>query len=71
MTRAIASAAAALLAFGAAGDGPPQPATRPDYPFKPVPFTRVQLTDEFWAPRSPGCHPTRRRQRSAAAPREY
>jgi DUF1680 family protein len=25
--------------------------TRPDYPFKPVPFTRVQLTDEFWAPR--------------------
>jgi DUF1680 family protein len=25
--------------------------TRPDYPFKPVPFTRVHLTDVFWAPR--------------------
>ena len=22
-----------------------------DYPFQPVPFTRVQLSDEFWAPR--------------------
>lgn len=26
-------------------------AQRPDYPFQPVPFTRVQLTDVFWAPR--------------------
>jgi DUF1680 family protein len=24
---------------------------RPDYPFTPVPFTRVHLTDVFWAPR--------------------
>lgn len=24
---------------------------RPDYPIKPVPFTAVHLTDEFWAPR--------------------
>jgi uncharacterized protein len=23
----------------------------PDYPFKPVPFTAVHLTDDFWAPR--------------------
>jgi DUF1680 family protein len=23
----------------------------PDYPVKPVPFTAVHLTDEFWAPR--------------------
>jgi len=22
-----------------------------DYPFKPVPFTSVKLTDNFWAPR--------------------
>src|SRR5579863_6251653 len=25
--------------------------TAHDYPFKPVPFTAVHLTDEFWAPR--------------------
>jgi DUF1680 family protein len=25
--------------------------TRPDYPFTPVPFTRVHLSDVFWAPR--------------------
>ena len=25
--------------------------TKPDYPFKPVPFTRVHLNDVFWAPR--------------------
>ena len=25
--------------------------TRPDYPYKPVPFTRVHLNDVFWAPR--------------------
>ena len=24
---------------------------RPDYPFKPVPFTSVHLDDVFWAPR--------------------
>ncbi len=24
---------------------------RPDYPFQPVPFTRVHLNDVFWAPR--------------------
>ena len=24
---------------------------KPDYPIKPVPFTAVHLTDEFWAPR--------------------
>ena len=24
---------------------------RPDYPLKPVPFTEVQFTDRFWAPR--------------------
>src|SRR3984957_7051116 len=26
-------------------------AEKHDYPFKPVPFTAVHLTDEFWAPR--------------------
>src|SRR5688572_7379933 len=51
MTRVIAFAVVALLAAGAGGDGPSQSTTRPDYPFKPVPFTRVQLTDDFWAPR--------------------
>ena len=25
--------------------------SRPDYPFKPVPFTKVHLNDVFWAPR--------------------
>jgi DUF1680 family protein len=25
--------------------------SKPDYPFQPVPFTRVQLDDVFWAPR--------------------
>ena len=25
--------------------------SRPDYPFQPVPFTRVHLDDVFWAPR--------------------
>src|SRR3982751_1916205 len=25
--------------------------SRPDYPFKPVPFTSVHLNDVFWAPR--------------------
>jgi DUF1680 family protein len=25
--------------------------SRPDYPFQPVPFTRVHLNDVFWAPR--------------------
>ena len=49
MTRVIAFAVVALLAPGVAD--PPQSAPRPDYPFTPVPFTRVQLTDEFWAPR--------------------
>ena len=24
---------------------------KPDYPIKPVPFTAVHLTDDFWAPR--------------------
>jgi DUF1680 family protein len=49
MTRVFALAVVALLTPGVAG--PPQSPPRPDYPFKPVPFTRVQLTDEFWAPR--------------------
>src|SRR5262245_65181011 len=28
-----------------------QTPTKPDYPFKPVPFTSVHLNDVFWAPR--------------------
>jgi DUF1680 family protein len=28
-----------------------QSPTKPDYPFKPVPFTSVHLNDVFWAPR--------------------
>ncbi len=27
------------------------PEANPDYPFQPVPFTQVQLSDGFWAPR--------------------
>lgn len=38
------AASVAALATGAAQ-------SRPDYPFQPVPFTRVQLSDVFWAPR--------------------
>jgi DUF1680 family protein len=31
--------------------GPPAPAPALDYPVRPVPFTHVKLTDDFWAPR--------------------
>ena len=34
-----------------AAPGPRPPAPTRDYPFQPVPFTAVTLTDEFWAPR--------------------
>ena len=42
-----------LLALTAATAGLTVAASqsRPDYPFKPVPFTRVHLDDVFWAPR--------------------
>ena len=40
----IALAAAAALTTVASQ-------SRPDYPFKPVPFTSVDLNDVFWAPR--------------------
>ena len=39
-----------LLVCGLLGAASTQ-ANRPDYPFKPVPFTNVHLTDTFWAPR--------------------
>ena len=41
---------ATALVIGAALASHVQP-TRPDYPFKPVPFTSVHLNDVFWAPR--------------------
>ena len=34
-----------------AGGQAQAPAGTRDYPFQPVPFTAVKLTDEFWAPR--------------------
>ena len=45
--------AAIAVAVGASMSGQGQPAkpARPDYPVQPVPFTRVQLNDVFWAPR--------------------
>jgi len=39
------------LAFSTAGLATVASQARPDYPFQPVPFTRVQLNDVFWAPR--------------------
>jgi DUF1680 family protein len=41
----------AALAFSTAGLATVASQARPDYPFQPVPFTRVQLDDVFWAPR--------------------
>jgi len=47
----IACLVAAYLAFGAACARPsPAPAVS-DYPIRPVPFTRVHVADEFWAPK--------------------
>src|SRR5918994_1497275 len=40
-----------VLAFSTAGLATVASQARPDYPFQPVPFTRVQLDDVFWAPR--------------------
>jgi uncharacterized protein len=50
------AAAAAVLAFSAPAarfevSAAPAADTRRDYPVQPVPFTQVQLTDDFWAPR--------------------
>src|SRR5688500_17677879 len=39
------------LAFSTAGLATVASQARPDYPFQPVPFTRVQLDDVFWKPR--------------------
>ncbi len=39
------------LAIGTAGLTTLASQSRPDYPFKPVPFTKVHLNDVFWAPR--------------------
>jgi uncharacterized protein len=55
-TRRVACWLAAALAVGTAfaiqAGGPAQtPAPRRDYPVQPVPFTKVKLTDGFWAPR--------------------
>ena len=40
-----------LLAIATAGLTTLASQSRPDYPFKPVPFTKVHLDDVFWAPR--------------------
>lgn len=51
-TRGLALAIATLMAAAtAAGQTQGGRPSRPDYPVKPVPFTKVQLTDVFWAPR--------------------
>ena len=39
------------LAIGTAGLTTLASQSRPDYPYKPVPFTKVHLNDVFWAPR--------------------
>ncbi len=44
---ALAGLAVPLLQAG----GQSRPAATRDYPFQPVPFTAVTLTDDFWAPR--------------------
>src|SRR5688500_14649059 len=46
-----AVAIAASLAAVTAGLATVASQARPDYPFKPVPFTKVHLNDVFWAPR--------------------
>ena len=49
MTTAVAFRTAAVVTtFGLTGL---LGQSRPDYPFKPVPFTNVHLNDVFWAPR--------------------
>ena len=45
------AAAAATLALLSAALQSQSGTARPDYPFKPVPFTSVHLNDVFWAPR--------------------
>ena len=42
---------AAIAAVPILQAGGQAPAPTRDYPFQPVPFTAVKLTDEFWAPR--------------------
>ncbi len=39
-------AAGIVIAYGCSGEKPGE-----DYPIRPVPFTSVRLTDNFWAPR--------------------
>jgi len=56
MTRFSALAAALLVSVGLLVSTTAQEPQRPapsgrDYPVQPVPFTAVQLTDTFWAPR--------------------
>ena len=45
--RHIIAVASVTLALGLSA----QSQSRPDYPIKPVAFTAVHLTDDFWAPR--------------------
>ncbi len=47
----VIAAAAAVVALYVAGFGPAPRAAAPDYPIRPVAFTRVRLSDAFWAPR--------------------
>jgi uncharacterized protein len=48
---AAASAAAEPGAPGAAATTAPAAGAAGDYPIRPVPFTQVKVTDEFWSPR--------------------
>ena len=48
---ALAAATAALIALTVRTDRGALAQGTPDYPFQPVPFTAVRLSDVFWAPR--------------------
>jgi DUF1680 family protein len=48
--RSFAAAVVSLLCLPLLSSQAQSP-TKPDYPFKPVPFTSVHLNDVFWAPR--------------------
>ena len=51
MAKSLLAAAILIASLGLAGTHQSGSSAKPDYPFKPVPFTAVHLNDEFWAPR--------------------
>jgi PBP1b-binding outer membrane lipoprotein LpoB len=44
----LAAITSVILLFSGCAE---KSSSRDDYPIKPVPFTAVKLTDNFWAPR--------------------